>query len=106
MKQSTEPSPARRCTVNYVSETCSPQLGTKSPAGDRFDPSTLHQHAPVLLVYAVRRLRDRTLAEDVVLGHAAEDVSAMLGISPANVWVTRHRARKSLRISLESARPV
>ena len=41
-----------------------------------------------------------------VLGHATEEVSIELGISTANVWVTRHRTRKSLRRSLESARPV
>ncbi|PWT70340.1 MAG: hypothetical protein C5B46_09695 [Proteobacteria bacterium] len=40
-----------------------------------------------------------------VLGHTAEEVSNVLG-SVSNVWVTTHRTGNSLRMSLESARPV
>ena len=38
-----------------------------------------------------------------VLGHDTDEVCAMLGISRANLWTTRHRVRQSLRRACEAA---
>ena len=37
-----------------------------------------------------------------VLGHETEEVCAMLGISSANLWISVHRVRRSLRRTLEA----
>ena len=66
MKQNPESSGATRYSADFASEALPRQLSVENSTSGRFDPSTLHAHAPVLRAYAVRELRDRMLAEDVV----------------------------------------